>query len=510
VSAGCVVVRPAVDEIRRRADYQRNPDYNQTRPTGRTGGKENNAILKVRSAILTITVVCLCGTGNARETLTYGDGRGFIRREGDGIVAAEMKGPGVIWRVWSAKASGGHIKIYIDGAEKPTLDIPFGEYFNNKQGIFAYRQLVNTLSRGRNSFIPIPYQKSCKVVLAKGWGMYYQITYTTFAKGTTVPSFTGSFSDDEKAALATADKVLAARGADPKPAGKEAKTVEKTIAVAPGKTVEVCGLTGPHAITALKVKPALGADDDPVKVLRELAMSIAWDGEAKPSVWTPLGDFFGTAPGINKYKSLPLGMTDEGFYSYWYMPFGKSASIKITNDGKQSHSIRLAITHAPLSKPADKLLRFHAKWHRDAFPGVDRNTYLSGGTVHPQPMRGFGAGWSGDSHLLWKSGKKGDVLVLTFNVPGKGNYGVKLQLTKAPDYGVFQFHLDGKKLGSPVDLYDPKVVSAGAIDAGKAARDKGVHELKLEITGANEKARPGHVGKYLLDLDYMKLTKSEK
>ena len=721
-------------------------------------------MLKVRSAILTITVACLCGTGNAGEKLTYGDiagrlyglerlaeppaagersgnwsswdrgakynektgkyenwhangdGRGFIRREGDGIVAAEMKGPGVIWRVWSAKATGGHIKIYIDGAEKPALDIPFGEYFNNKKGMFAFPELVNTLSRGRNSFIPIPYQKSCKVVLAKGWGMYYQITYTTFPKGTTVPSFTGSFSDAQKAALATANKVFAARGTDPKPAGKEAETVEKTIAVAPGKTVEVCGLSGPRAITAMKVSPTLGKDDDPVKILRELAMSIAWDGEAKPSVWTPLGDFFGTAPGINKYKSLPLGMTDEGFYSYWYMPFGKSASIKISNDGTQARSIRLAVTHAPLSKPADKLLRFHAKWHRDAFPGVDRNTYLSGerwpdwpclivkgrgrfcgmnlhvwnpnpfgkvrkripkgwptdnkrivgvlngaatrwwwgegdekffvdgqkypstfgtgsedyfgyawaahnpvefesalqnqplnknsslghisnnrfqiadnvpfqtafeacmekyhpnewpllysctpywyqqaggsdpygpvpladrvdyyvkpekyvpkpvaglyegesmltvktcsgGKVHPQPMRGFGAGWSGDSHLLWKSGKKGDVLVLTFNVPDNGDYGVKLQLTRAPDYGVFQFHLDGTKLGGPVDLYDPKVVPAEAIDAGKAALDKGVHELKIEITGANAASRTGAFGKYLFGLDYMKLTKSKE
>ena len=28
-------------------------------------------------------------------------------------------------------------------------------------------------------------------------------------------------------------------------------------------------------------------------------------------MWCPLGDFFGTAPGVNLYKSLPLGMTDR-------------------------------------------------------------------------------------------------------------------------------------------------------------------------------------------------------
>jgi len=383
-------------------------------------------MLTAGSAALALTAVCVCAGVNAQEKFTYGDiagrlydlerlaeppaageksgnwsswdrgakynqqtghyenwhansdGGGFIRKEGDDIVAAEMKGPGVIWRVWSAKPTDGHIRIYIDGADTPALDIPFEEYFNNKRGMFAYPELVHVLSRGCNSFIPIPYEKSCKIVLAKGWGAFYQITYTTFAEGTAVPSFTGCFNDDEKAALARANKALAARGADPKGARDGATTAQKTVTVDPGKTVEVFGLAGPRAITALKVKPAMGAADDPVKVLRELVMSIAWDGEAEPSVWTPVGDFFGTAPGINKYKSLPLGMTAEGFYSYWYMPFGKRASIKISNDGERARSIRLAVTLAPLSKPAGELLRFHAKWHRDAFPGVEKDTYLSG------------------------------------------------------------------------------------------------------------------------------------
>ena len=57
--------------------------------------------------------------------------------------------------------------------------------------------------------------------------------------------------------------------------------------------------------------------------LRKLALRITWDGQPQPAVWCPLGDFFGTAPGVNLYKTLLTGMTDEGFYSYWYMPFAK-------------------------------------------------------------------------------------------------------------------------------------------------------------------------------------------
>ena len=36
------------------------------------------------------------------------DGSGCVEREGDSIVAADLKGPGVIWRVWAGTAESGH------------------------------------------------------------------------------------------------------------------------------------------------------------------------------------------------------------------------------------------------------------------------------------------------------------------------------------------------------------------------------------------------------------------
>ena len=43
-----------------------------------------------------------------------GDGNGIIRKEDGKLVFAEMQGPGVIWRIWSAMAKEGHVKIYLD------------------------------------------------------------------------------------------------------------------------------------------------------------------------------------------------------------------------------------------------------------------------------------------------------------------------------------------------------------------------------------------------------------
>ena len=312
------------------------------------------------------------------------DGGGFIRREGGDIVAAEMKGPGVIWRIWSAKAAGGHIRFYIDGKAEPALDIPFRQYFNNRDGPFAYPELVRVLSRGQNSFIPIPYQESCKVVLARGWGAYYQITYTTFPPGTVVPSFDGSFDEKERAALAKANRAFADRGRDPKGAAPGSEVIRKRVSAAAGTASSVCKLRGEGAITAVRAKVNMGGDD-PVRVLRELALSIAWDGERKPSVWTPLGDFFGTAPGINTYRSLPLGMTDDGFYAYWYMPFARGAEISLTNDGSRAREVEFEITRA-LVVNARRLLRFHAKWHRDSFPGRDPDLYYCGERYPDWPL----------------------------------------------------------------------------------------------------------------------------
>ncbi len=49
---------------------------------------------------------------------------------------------------------------------------------------------------------------------------------------------------------------------------------------------------------------------DPVQALRKTVLSMTFDGER--TVESPLGDFFGAAPGLNTYESLPLGVTKEG------------------------------------------------------------------------------------------------------------------------------------------------------------------------------------------------------
>ena len=297
-----------------------------------------------------------------------GDGNGIIRREGDKEVFAEMEGPGVIWRTWSAAAGKGHVYLYLDGAEKPVVDLPFHNYFDGKEAPFKGKALCHTLARGWNCYVPIPFQKSCKIVADKGWGSYYHFTYTTYPKDTVLPTFKRELSAEETAALEKANEFLETKcGADPAGPRQGEAAVAKDVSVEGGKSAVVAELAGPRAITALRVKLALPAAPDDIAVLRELCLRITWDDEAKPAVWSPLGDFFGSAPGYQEYRSLPLGMGDGEMYCLWYMPFAKKAVIELVNDGKDARTVSFAITHAPLTKPIESLGRFHARWHRDAF-----------------------------------------------------------------------------------------------------------------------------------------------
>ena len=297
-----------------------------------------------------------------------GDGRGIIRQEGEWSVFAEMEGPGVIWRIWSATAGKGHVKIYLDGAAEPAVDLPFSQYFDGTAAPFLGKALCHTVANGKNCYVPIPFQKSCKIVAEKDWGNYYHFTYTTYPKDTVVPTFHRELSAEEIAALARADEILGKRcGEDPAGARAGESTEQKTITVGPGETALVAELSGARAITALRANLDLPAAPDDRDLLRELCLRITWDDEPQAAVWSPLGDFFGAAPGFSPYRSLPLGMTASGFYSFWYMPFAGKARLELVNDGREKRTVGWGITHAPLTRPVQTLGRFHAKWHRDAF-----------------------------------------------------------------------------------------------------------------------------------------------
>ena len=119
-----------------------------------------------------------------------------------------------------------------------------------------------------------------------------------------------------------------------------------------------------------------------------------------------------------------------------------------------------------------------------------------------QKMGAFRDGiWSGDEHLWWRNGREGDVLRLTLPVKDGGRLRLRAVLTRAPDYGVVRFLIDGTPLGGSIDLYGSKVTNTQELLLGEQDLSTGDHELGVEILGANPDARPGR----MFGLDYLRL-----
>jgi putative membrane-bound dehydrogenase-like protein len=123
------------------------------------------------------------------------------------------------------------------------------------------------------------------------------------------------------------------------------------------------------------------------------------------------------------------------------------------------------------------------------------------GTAAPQDLKPYGDGaWSGNAHLWWTGASPGDVLELALPIPATDTYHLAAGLTKAIDYGIFEFSLDGQPLAGPIDCFHNGVIHTGTIPLGKPiALSAGEHRLAIRITAANPAALKG----YMLGLDYL-------
>jgi hypothetical protein len=281
---------------------------------------------------------------------------------------AEMEGPGCIYRIWSANPQG-LIRFYLDGDTKPTYEFSFPDLFHDKIPPFkppiAWQQ--DGWEKGENNraadcFLPIPYEKSCRVMADKPHRQYYHINCVTFPKGTKVKTFRLPLTADEQSLLDKACETWNKCGEDPKPPRPNAQTEKKEVQLAPGQKEAIVSLQGPATIQGLKAKLTC----DTRYALRKVMLRIYWDDAQMPSVQTPLGDFFGTAFGENPYKSMPLGMTEEGYYCYWPMPFRKSARIEVTNESSKPATLKCELVWAKVDSLPDNTAYFHAKWRREA------------------------------------------------------------------------------------------------------------------------------------------------
>jgi hypothetical protein len=137
----------------------------------------------------------------------------FVRREASGLVLADLKGPGVIYRIWTPTPTDDPVEFYFDGEETPRIRLPFRDLFSGKRSPFL-SPVVGVGAGGFYSYLPLPYKDSCKVVVKAENFQFYQINYATYPAGSGIESYTAAPSIEFQRQLGKARELLASSGSD--------------------------------------------------------------------------------------------------------------------------------------------------------------------------------------------------------------------------------------------------------------------------------------------------------
>ncbi|MDP6793912.1 MAG: DUF1588 domain-containing protein [Verrucomicrobiota bacterium] len=175
---------------------------------------------------------------------------------------------------------------------------------------------------------------------------------------------------------------------------------------------------------------------------------------------------------------------------------------------KKFFSVALISMLGQVLGQATELFDYHSirKPTATVVEGVLEGEFLQAdGKARTQNMKGFGAGWSGDAHLLW-DGVVGEANAVEFSVEKEGKYALAMQWTLAPDYGQFEVKLNGKVVEPKLDLFSPDVKLAELHELGEVELKSGTQRIEIKLIGGNTKAKKYRDKGYLYGLDFLRLT----
>lgn len=302
---------------------------------------------------------------------TGGNNDGFngtyskLRVEDGNSVIAEMEGPGGIQRIWFTHSvinkdgllnlKGEHIMIYLDGKKKPAVDVPLEKLFSGELEQFP-SPLVGSGIGGFYCYVPIPYRKGCKVVIEGTGVRFYQVTYNEFPSARGVKTFSMKMTSRKRDMLAKAVKAWASPGDLTTLEVRNAEFKVFNLDLKSKENQNISLPEGEYMVRAIYLK----VDDKNTTAAMKGKFAITWDGAGSPAVDLPFAYLFGQAFSPEPYKSLLMGVTDEGYYNFMPMPYRKSADIKIT--AEEGFKGVLTVVIQPSGIKEDEFAWFHANY----------------------------------------------------------------------------------------------------------------------------------------------------
>lgn len=251
----------------------------------------------------------------------------FVRKEAEGLVIADLKGPGVISRIWTPTPEPDTIKFYFDGEKTPRISLPFIDLFSGKSYPFV-SPLSGYAIGGFYCFLPIPYEKSLKIVFTGKIFRFQQIEYRSLTEKEKMKSFSIAAIDGYKDAFKKIGAVWSRQLSPLKDYGAKLKTKKINLNLKSGVEETIFELKTGGRIVGME----FGAGSDLLQAYRKVMLTARWDNEPRKALDLPLHDFFGFAFGKPAMQSILLGSNQSKLYSFLPMPFDQSAELKLKYD----------------------------------------------------------------------------------------------------------------------------------------------------------------------------------
>ncbi|MHC4742696.1 MAG: glycoside hydrolase family 172 protein, partial [Planctomycetota bacterium] len=294
----------------------------------------------------------------------FGGVYSFVRKEDDGLVLVDLKGPGVIYRIWTPTPTDDVMEFYFDGESEPRIKVKFRDIFMGKHPAFV-RPLVGYGAGGFYSYVPVGYEKSCKVLIRAERIQFYQINYATYPEDSGIETFSAKPSNEYRRHLEKAMRLFDSCGEDisshAAPPGAEIELLKSSKELKAGEAVAVCEIDKPGRIVGIRMGPSEALSGKG----RDVVLRVYWDGDKEPAILSPAGDFFGYAWGQPAMESLLVGTADGANYCYYPMPFDKSARIELLQEsGDKQITVETEVMFAPVARRKDEG-KFYALWRRE-------------------------------------------------------------------------------------------------------------------------------------------------
>ena len=292
----------------------------------------------------------------------------YLRKEGNNLVLEDLKGPGVINRIWTPTPTGDSLSFFFDGEKEARLKIKFSDLFSGDVFPFLKPVCGNEVG-GYYCYIPIPYNESLKIVYHGDKILFHQIQHRDLTDAD-VESWTGVFSQSDRSLLSQVNELWK----DISPSvndfatglSKEFETEEKVFTINPGEEVSFFESEVSGRIIGFDIDAGPSFEG----IYKDILLSATWDNEEVAAIYSPVADFFGYAYGKGAMRSLVMGKQGSKNYCYLPMPYDESAEMKLIykkrDDVVQSTvSVNVKVYYNQNARNVDKEGKFYSVWRRE-------------------------------------------------------------------------------------------------------------------------------------------------